>query len=140
MGFADNAQQDFNDIAQSDKGTAFTLRHFSFTLLGSADYDIGSAVSQSGTDIAGQGFIQPINAVTAGTEFKYLEQGAINLNDKVLFFSGSIDTAGDLMQFAINGSIYKTVPDGILEWSHSGLTVYKKAHLQILNAGSFSQQ
>lgn len=100
-------------------------------------------LTTSGVDIWFQGLHLPVDAKYGGKDYAALQQGRIQINDSKLYIPGSIpiDDANHY-KFFIGGSpavtpVYSLVDLGNITYGISGVDVYKKCYIRILNGGSF---
>lgn len=124
-------------------GQICRLRAYALSYSGT-DSDEGY-VTQSGSDSWFYGMLQPVNGKFGGKDYKYLEQGAIKINDGVLYMSGSISIDDNKKYKIFLGSpaltsCYELVEGGNVTPLISGVDIYKKAYVRFLNGGSFVGQ
>ena len=131
-----------NTVTQN--GQLCRLRTYKQSYSGT-DYD-DSYISKSGTDFWFFGMKQPIDNRFGGLDYKYLEQGMIKLDDSKLYVPGSIPINSDYKyKLFIGGSPSITEPfeiieNGVIPWNISGVDIYKKVYVKILNGGSFANE
>lgn len=136
-------RKDFTEVIENSPiKTTFALRKYIDTYSG-ADYDVGFPTA-TGNWISGETMVFPIKSDSAGTDSKYLEQGRINLNDSKMFLAGSINLILDSasggrykIEIPIGGSVFKILPEGIINYPSVGSPIFRKAYIRVLNNGSF---
>lgn len=140
---ADDSKDVFNDTI-TDNGQLCRLKTFVPSYSGTS-YD-DAYWTQSGADFWFYGMRQPIDTSMGGQDRKFFEQGVITLGDSKLYVPGSIEFDG-LCKYKlfIGGSPsittpYEIIPNGVINWNISGVDIYKKLYIRLLNGGSFVGQ
>lgn len=138
--FGTQAAQDFSG-AVATYGEMCRLQYFKETYSGS-DYD-NRYITKSGTAVWQPGLHFPVNTRTGGEDFKFLQQGRIQMDDKKVFFPPTANLSGTSIKVGI-GSPTPTehfiIPDGVQVQHLQGVAIYKKAYVRRLNTGSFVEE
>ena len=136
-------QSVFNQTV-TENGERVRLKTYLQTFSG-ATYDDGY-ITKSGNDTWFDGLKQPLSSKDGGEDFKFLQQGLIQMDDSKLYIPGSVDiTSSFKYKLYIGGSpaltpVYEIVPNGVINWSISGTDVYKKVFVRLLENGSFANE
>ena len=131
-------------IAQA--GTPIRLRYF-VTSYSGATYD-DNYVTQSGTNVWAKALVFPIDSTTGGVDYKQIQQGVLQTDDKKLYVNGSLNTwqdvqvSGVLMLGVGSPTVveHAIIDNGIISQKVNDTSVYKKIYARILNGGSFYNQ
>ena len=133
----------FNNVV-TDFGVLCRLKSFSQSFSGALFDD--SFVVASGTDAWFYGMPQPVSNKFGSVDQKFLHQGMIKLDDNKLFIPGSVTiNAAVKYKVFIGGSPsittpYEVLPEGVTAWNVSGVPVYQRVYLRLLNGGSFANE
>lgn len=109
------------------------------------DYD-NAYVTASGSDAWFMGMQQPLDIRNGGKDYKFIQQGLIQFDDSKVYIPGSISiTSANKYKLWLGGSPsittpYEIVENGVIPWNISGVDIYKKVYIRILNGGSFSNE
>ena len=82
----------------------------------------------------------PLLGKGGGEDYKLLQQGALQMNDKKIFMMPNINMSGASIKLGIGSPApieFSVLPIGVEVHSIQGVDVYKKAYIRLLNNGSF---
>jgi hypothetical protein len=132
-------RKDFENAVE-EAGTTTTIKYWN---IGSVDYSgtdydeeyypVGSA-----TSITCAGLMFPVRGDMAGEDYKYLEQGTVQVGDSKLFVPGSVDFNNNAL-ITYGGNDYKILEGGVVPQNISGVNIFKKVFVRLL-AGSPSER
>lgn len=126
------------DVAQS--GRVMRIQHYAPSFSG-AGYD-NSYLTLSGTTQYIHAMDFPVGMGRYGGEdFKLLEQGHIQYDDRKMFFNPAANFSGAYVKIGISGSsvteLFSVIPEGAKVYPVQGVDIYKKVYARKLNTGSF---
>ena len=115
-----------------EAGTAIRIQNpGSFTHSGT-DYDVEYRQTGSPTiNISGLGIKMPVSTSDKG-DLLYMQQGKIDYHSDKMFIHGSLTVDPAAIIF-YNGSPFEITNEGILSYELSGVSIYKKLYVKVLN-------
>ncbi|MFA5133006.1 MAG: hypothetical protein WC444_06795 [Candidatus Paceibacterota bacterium] len=121
-------------------GRLMQVKHYAPTYSGTA-YDQNYLTASGSTQYAYAMDFPVGMGRTGGQDFKLLEQGQIQIDDRKMFFNPSINFSGAHVKISISGTsiteIFAALPDGAIIQNVQGTDIYKKVYVRKLNTGSF---
>ena len=124
---------DFENVVL-DVGVPVTIINYSYRTYSGTEYDDEYTVKASGTSINTFGIVQPLGQKPFSSDFVYLQQGKIGINDCKMYICGSIPITAEARITLNNGSIFAVAGEGILSFPETtgsplNYPVYKKVYL-----------
>lgn len=119
-------------------GESCRVKYYKATYSGTG-YDT-EYLTPSGNDTWTKGMHFPVKSDKGGEDFKYLEQGKIQLDDRRLFIMPTANLSGANLKIGIGSPVkneYKILNEGARLYSLQGVDIYKKVYIRLLNNGSF---
>lgn len=141
MGFAEQLTSDFKQILKHGELTRF--RYFTQTIGGNGSYyDDDITLARSGNDVWVSGISQPLTSKTTSHESMLVEQGLLAWDDRRLYIAGSISLSGTVRigigsPSNVNKEFRLQMP-GVMNWTVEGVSIYQKAYIRMLPAGSYA--
>lgn len=140
MGIGTDTAVDFSG-AVAEYGELIRIKHYLDSYSGAA-YD-NAYLTTSGTDNWVKGMHFPVATRFGGEDYKLVEQGRIQLDDRKLFIDPSVNLSGIAVKIGIGSPVsaeYAVRDKGVHVQEIEGVQIYKKAFIRILNTGSFPNE
>lgn len=142
MTSATQLRSDFDNFVTA-YGQKVRLKFYVSTTSG-AVYDDEITLTASGNSVWCYGRQNALQSNTGGADFKLLQQGAIVLDDSIIYLPGSVSSAGSINNYTKIGigsptpSEYAMVASvGDIPFYVGSEIVYHKLYIRKLNTGSF---
>jgi len=122
-------------------GRVMQIKHYAASYSGTSTYDT-NYLTASGTTQYIHAMDFPVGmGRNSGEDYKLLEQGQIQIDDRKFFFNPVVNISGAHVKIGISGSsiteLFAVIPDGAHVFEIQGIDIYKKVYASKLNTGSF---
>ena len=140
-------RQSVTDILEQEPfAVPYAIKYYTATF-NAGSYD-EAYISASGALASGTGILMPINREQGGEDWKFIEQGVVQLNDSKLYMAGSMVTpneASNIVKAKVivsGGRVFEIIPNGVVAYPSDSCTdaIYKVAYLRLLTNGSFANE
>lgn len=126
-------------------GEPVLLKFYATTAVSGTDYDDSNTLTQSGTSLWAQAYIQSLASRQNSEDHVLVQQGKILFDDSKIYFNGSIFTNGSLtIKIGVGSPTpttwYTTLPEGTDSNQINGVDIYKKFYCRVLPNGSLFGQ
>ena len=141
LNFGQQTALDFSgNVAQY--GRIIRIQHYTPSYSGTATYD-ENYLTSSGTTQYIHAMDFPVGmGRRSGEDFKLLEQGQIQYDDRKFFFDPAVNMSGAFVKLGISGTsiteLFSVLPEGANVYEIQGVDIYKKVYARRLNTGSFT--
>jgi len=134
--FGSGLKLEFENFVNS-YGNQVRFKYYTNTI-GSTTYDDDSTLAITGTSIWTSGIITPIKDSRGSYDAILIEQGKIQITDRIIYISSDIQTSG-IWKVGIGSPVareYCMTEGGVILWENQGVNVYKKVYVKELTTGS----